>query len=195
MRIQPTHIEQLDRKHPGLRLEVDLLLDRGGRVPGQGTLQDVQKMLAEKYGEVVARNTISNYKQKYLCIRRLIDGTKRNIQAADELYREGKVTDLRRAQFAEIVNENLREIAKDAKNSAELELRWAHQSVREKRLEQVNRKLEQDNRKLEVQIEQLKQDRDAEKAQVMKVVESDGKELNQARDELRAIYGLPPLSA
>ena len=71
MRIQPTRIEQLDRKHPGLRLEVDLLLDRGGRTPGQGTLEDVQKLLAQKYEEAVPINTISNYKQHRWLIGKL----------------------------------------------------------------------------------------------------------------------------
>lgn len=58
MRIQPTLIETLDKQHPGLRQDVDLMLDAGS------FLLPVQVMLKEKWDKEVSVKVISNYKQR-----------------------------------------------------------------------------------------------------------------------------------
>jgi len=153
MRIQPTRIEQLDRKHPGLRLEVDLLLDRGGRTPGQGTLEDIQKMLGEKYAETLPINTISNYKQHRWLIEKLrLRELKETFRAVKDELGEAAISETTQARILELLDEAMR-------NGAKLD---PHFLFKEQRLwaqhEAKVQQLENDKRKLELEIQRREQE-------------------------------------
>jgi len=156
MRIQPTRIEQLDRKHPGLRLEVDLLLDRGGRTPGQGTLEDIQKMLGEKYAETLPINTISNYKQHRWLIEKLrLRELKEIFRAVKDELGEAAISETTQARILELLDEAMRNGAKLDPHFLFKEQRlWAQHEAKVQQLENEKRKLEMEIQRREQEVKE-----------------------------------------
>lgn len=198
MRITPTKIELLDVKHPGLLADVTLWLK--ANVAGAIKLDDIPKKIAEKYGETVTSQVVSRHKQaRYLREKKLLQAAKRKTEAIEELYLEGKITDTRRAQLFEIVDENLREMgATNPKFAATLELGWAQQSLREKQQSLREKQLEQNNRKLELQVEQMHRAKGEVKRAVTEAAGGavkDKDELLRHIDEIYGVYEAPHPSA
>ena len=189
MRIQPTRIEQLDRKHPGLRLEVDLLLDRGGRTPGQGTLEDVQKLLAQKYEEAVPINTISNYKQHRWLIEKLrLRELKEIFRAVKEELGEAAISETTQARILELLDEAMRNGAKLDPHFLLKEQRlWAQHEVKLEELRQAKQKLEIEIEKSKQAMEEVTHEA-AQKTGEGKSITLD--DINRLRERS---WGLPPL--
>ena len=190
MRIQPTRIEQLDRKHPGLRLEVDLLLDRGGRVPGQGTLEDIQQMLGEKYAETLPINTISNYKQHRWLIEKLrLRELKEIFRAVKDELGEAAISETTQARILELLDEAMRNGAKLDPHFLFKEQRlWAQHEVKLEELRQAKQKLE-------IEIEKSKQ---AVEEATHEAAKKTGEGQSLTLDDINRIrertFGLPALA-
>lgn len=185
MRIQPTRIEQLDRKHPGLRLEVDLLLDKGGRIPGQGTLEDIQKMLAEKYAETLPINTISNYKQHRWLIEKLrLRELKETFRAVKEELGEAAISETTQARILELLDEAMRNGAKLDPHFLFKEQRlWAQHEAKLQQLENEKQHLTNENAR-------LARDEEEKKTKAEKAIEDGEKDPQRALERIREIYGL-----
>ena len=182
MRIQATRIEQLDRKFPGLRQAVDLLLDGGA------TLDGVQALVKERTGETVPNQTLSAYKQKRWLIARLrLKDLKETFQAVKEELGANAISESTQARLLELIDQAMR--AGAALNP--------HFLLKEQRLWAVHtanlEKIETEKKRLELQIEQSRQalkeatDEAKEKA-------SSGEQLTAADiDRIRErALGLPP---
>ena len=181
MRIQPTKIEQLDRKHPGLRLEVDLLLDGGGRTPGQGTLEDVRKLLAEKYDEYLPINTISNYKQHRWLIEKLrLRELKETFRAVKEELGDAAISESTQARLLELLDQAMRAGATlDPYFLLKEQRLWAQH---EAKVDEI----ENDKRKLELEIQR----RETERQKVAEAIGDGEKDPKQSIQRIREIYGL-----
>lgn len=143
MRIQPTKIEQLDRQHEGLRVDVDMLLDKGA------TLEEIQKLLASKHGEQVSINTISNYKQRRWLVARLrMKELQETFQAVKEELGEAAVSESTQARLFELLDQAMRNgAALDPEFLLKEQRLWAQHAVNVA-------KIETEKKKLELQIEQ-----------------------------------------
>ena len=188
MRIQPTRIEQLDRKHPGLRLEVDLLLDRGGRTPGQGTLEDVQKLLAQKYEEAVPINTISNYKQHRWLIEKLrLRELKEIFRAVKDELGEAAISETTQARILELLDEAMRNGAKLDPHFLFKEQRlWAQHEAKVQQLENDRRKLELEIQRREQEVKESVDEAESKIRGGESLTVSD---INRIRER---VFGLPP---
>lgn len=138
MRVQLTAIEKLNVKHPGLQLDVDTLLKQ------DSLLEDIQRLLWEKYGEKVSHQLVSKYKQKRWLpsLQRIQDRMERS-QAAIRLIQQEGDSDFARAYIFEQLDEAARRgdrvdpavLLREQRLRTELQLRF-------QQLEQANRRLE-----------------------------------------------------
>jgi hypothetical protein len=103
MRVQATAIEKLNAEHPGLQLDVDLMLEK------EALLADVQAMLQRKYGISISHQTLSKYKQKRWLpsLQRVQERVERS-QAIIRVIRKEGDTDFARAYIFEQLDEAAR---------------------------------------------------------------------------------------
>lgn len=174
-----TKVEQLDRKYPGLRQLVDLMLD------GHGGLAEIQEAVKEKFGEEIALSTLSSYKLKRWKPRRdWIDAIKNRVQAFSELLTDGKeMAEIQQAQLFEQI-----QAAMD--DGARLDPQFAVSEQRKLLALQLKREqLEQSKQELELKIEQMERQRAKERKEIEAAM---GKEKNPdaALADIKRIYGL-----
>lgn len=174
-----TKVEQLDRKRPGLRQLVDLMLD------GHGGLAEIHEAVREKFGEEIALSTLSSYKLKRWKPRRdWIDAIKNRAQAFKEMLGDGaEMADIQQAQLFEQIQDAMDDGAMLSPQFAMKEQRhWAELKLKREQLAQ-------ERKKLELQIEQMKRQRDKERKEIEKVV-SAGKNKAATLEEIQRIYGI-----
>lgn len=180
-----TRVEQLDRKHPGLRQLIDLMLD------GHGGLAEIREAVKEKFGEEIATSTLGSYKLKRWRPRRdWIDAIKNRAQAFSELISDGKMADIQQAQLFEQI-----QAAMD--DGARLDPEFAMSEQRKLLALQLKREqLEQSKKALELKIQQMtKQTEEAidEAEQKTKRGESlSVADINRIRER---VFGLPEIAA
>ena len=173
-----------------MRLEVDLLLDRGGRTPGQGTLEDIQKMLGEKYAEALPINTISNYKQHRWLIEKLrLRELKEIFRAVKEELGEAAISETTQARILELLDEAMRNGAKLDPHFLFKEQRlWAQHEVKLEELRQAKQKLELEIEKSKQAVEEATHEA-AQKTGEGKSLTLD--DINRIRERT---FGLPALA-
>lgn len=176
-RINPTRIEELDAKFPGVRPKVDAALDR------HATLDEISDLILEISGEELPEKTISNYKQRRWLpeVQRIRDVTER-AAAINEAYRRFGV-----GMIAESVAlQKLDEIAPDKllRESRERE----RLEIERGKLEVAKQEAETARREVELKLAQFERER----KRVNEIVEG-GEAQRDPADALRRIrevYGL-----
>jgi hypothetical protein len=128
-RFQATKIEQLDRKHPGLRLQVDLWLEENHAA--QLTLKEVCAHIFEKFGEKVPQTTLLNYRQRrWWPHKQRTEELVRRMEAIRAVVGQDAISDSTQAMILEQVDEAFRSGARlDAKSLMKLQLDWAKHSA------------------------------------------------------------------
>lgn len=170
MRLQSTKIEELDRKHTGLRLMVDLALD-GGQ-----TLEEIQASVKSRVHVTVPVTTLSNYKQRrWLPAKLRIKELQETFRAIKDELGENAIGESTQAKILELLDHAMRAGGKFDPNLLLTEQRkWAE-------VELKRSQLEQQKRALELKVEQFKGTKDKLKAAVEKSAEAGGV---NAKDEL-----------
>lgn len=177
-RIQPTRVEELDRKKPGLRQLVDLNLD------AFRTLESIQEKVQRKFGVKIPASTLSSYKQRrWLAQKRRVESIKEHAAAILEVLDKHGVGEVRQALLFERVQEAL-----DA--GAQLDPQFMLQEERHwETLKLKREQLEQDKRELELKVQTMERQRDRERKQVEAAM-GDVKNSKEAVARIREIYGL-----
>jgi hypothetical protein len=177
MRYTATRIENLDRMHPGLRVDVDLMFDN------QATLEAVAAMLEEKYKQTVSIKTISNYKQRrYLPAKLGVEKLRDLFRGVKESFGEQAIPESTQAVILEKLQEAL-----GAGRTLD-----PHFLLREQRMwAQHDAKVAQiENDKKRVELELAKADRARQEVErVMKEPDAQ-KDPQRALEQIRGIYGL-----
>lgn len=138
MRIQPTRIEQLDAKHPGLRLDVDLMLDK------QATLEAIAALVKEKTGETLSIQTISNYKQRRWLAKKLrLEELREIFTTLKAELGEAAISESTQARLFELVDQAMRSgAALDPHFLLKEQRLWALQDIWKQQNERLKQKLE-----------------------------------------------------
>lgn len=140
-RFQFTKIELLDKKHPGLRLDVDLVLDKGG------TLDQVQRLVKERTGEEVPNQTLSSYKQRRWLVRKQeIENRVRAKEAILEIVKAHPEENLRSA----LIYEKLEEM--EPKDLHRRDIDMKRLELDRQKYELGLKELERKNRELQLQV-------------------------------------------
>lgn len=177
-----TRVEQLDRKHPGLRQLIDLMLD------GHGGLAEIREAVKEKFGEEIATSTLGSYKLKRWRPRRdWIDAIKNRAQAFSELISDGKMADIQQAQLFEQI-----QAAMD--DGARLDPEFAMSEQRKLLALQLKREqLDQEKKKLELQIERARRElKEATDEAERKLKSGEALTIDDINRVRSRVFGLPP---
>jgi hypothetical protein len=182
MRVQPTAIEILNIKHPGLQLDVETMLQ------SNALLADVQSMLRKKFSVSVSHQTLSKHKQKRWLpsLQRIQDRVERTTAVIKVIKKEGD-SDFARAFIFEQLDEAER---RGERVPPEVLLREQRMRV-ELRLH--FQELEQTKRKLQMGIEKAVLGLDAATRDASKRAGGRGfniDEINRIREQT---FGLPPI--
>lgn len=184
MRIQRTRIEQLDVKFPGLRTDVDLMLDK------QATLDSIAAMLKERTGETLGLSTISAYKQKRWLIARLrLRDLAETFQAVKKELGANAISESTQARLLELINDAMtRGAALDPHFLLKEQRLWAVHAANLEKIETEKQKLLNENQR-------LKQAAEEKTEKTRKAIADGEKDPKRGIEQLREIYGLPPLPA
>lgn len=176
-RFQLTRIEELDRKQPGLKLELAVrrMLHRGD------TLEEIRQFIREKTGQTLPLSTISNYKQeRWLKEQKRIQALREASDAIIAALGEHGVSVVTQAEIFKQVDQAMRA-------GAELD---PHFLLKEQRLwQQHAAKLEEiqnEKKSLELKIEQHQKEREA----ISRAVGDEKADSDTIRQRIREIYGL-----
>ena len=186
MRIHLTSVEKLDWAHPGLELDVCLMLDQNAPPPS------IQAMLEEKYKVEIPLSTLSHYKQvRYLPEKEYWEKLLKDKEATLEVVRKHGADAVAEASIMEQLDEARR---RGERASMKDLLRESRERVRLKlekeQLEVEKSRVENEKKALELKIAQLERQQEQAKQAVKEAVKDGQKDPKGAIERILGIYGL-----
>ncbi len=182
MRVQLTDVEKLDIKHPGLRIDVDTMLNQGV------LLEEIQALLRTRYQETISHQTLSRYKQKRWLpsVQRIEDRVERSQAVIRVIKKEGD-TDFARAYIFEQLDEAARRgdridpavLLREQRLRMELQLRFEE--------------LQQTERKLELGIKRAALELDTATRGASKMASGSSLSIDAINAIRERTFGLPPI--
>ncbi len=137
-RYRSTRVERLEWKHPGLRLEVNLALDR------YASRQEIRGLIRSKYGEGISFGAISNYRcRRYWPEKRRVQELRNLFQAVRAELGEEAFSEAAQALIFEKLSEAMQAgTALDPEFLLKEQRLWAQLSARLEQIENQKRQLE-----------------------------------------------------
>lgn len=192
-----TKIEELDRKHPGLKAFVE------AQFAARTTHTQIASMLEELYGEEVSIQRISNhYRLRWwpeqnaeLAAYRSARNDYRILKDEQEKDPECDAAKIIETLAVSGIVQQRERIAESDPVKLMAELRKSRElagniEIERGKLQVAMQTVENDKRALEVKIEQLEQTREREQRQIQGVVANAEKDPKRALELIRGIYGI-----
>ena len=177
--VQLTKVEKLDAEHPGLRQDIDLLLDRGENS------KYVALVVARKYAVPVSERMVQHYRSSRWAVMKLrIESVVATEKGILEIVKQYPEEDRRAAE----IHKKLHEMSPELLNRRDIALRRLE--VEKQEIEIEKQRAENEKAALELKVQQLERERTSERQEIAQVVGDEKAAADDIRRRIREIYGI-----